>query len=98
VGTGGARDDKAALETIAGAWDSGPSFSETAAVYADGRSESLIGRFMTETGRHPVVPAEIPPNNYRWSAQAFVPGLGRVDETYRWILTYNPFLWFSRSP
>ncbi len=50
------------------AWDSGLSLPETAAVYGDGHSESLIGRFMKETGHHPVIATEVPPTKYRWPA------------------------------
>ena len=62
----GPQDDKAALD--ARAWDSGLSLPETAAAYGDGHSESLIGRFMKETGHHPVIATEVPPTKYRWPA------------------------------
>ncbi len=39
-------DEKAALEILAAAVDSGVTFFDTADVYGNGRSESLIGRFL----------------------------------------------------
>lgn len=41
--------DDTALATLRTAWDSGVTFFDTADVYGDGRSESLIGRFLRET-------------------------------------------------
>lgn len=45
--------DQAALATLRAAYDSGTTFFDTADVYGDGRSETLIGRFLKDTGaRH----------------------------------------------
>jgi aryl-alcohol dehydrogenase-like predicted oxidoreductase len=64
----GPQDDRQALEAIARAWDLGCTFYDTAAVYGDGHSEELVGRFMRETGHRPVVATKVPPKNYRWPA------------------------------
>ena len=44
-------DEDDALGVIAAAVDAGTTFIDTADVYGDGRSERLIGRFLTERGR-----------------------------------------------
>ncbi len=62
----GPQDDKAALD--ARAWDSGLSLLRNGCRVRHGHSESLIGRFIMETGHHPAVATEIPPKNYRWPA------------------------------
>lgn len=41
--------DAIALETLRTAYDAGVTFFDTADVYGDGRSESLIGKFLRET-------------------------------------------------
>lgn len=41
--------DEAALATLRAAYEAGTTFFDTADVYGDGRSESLIGRFLQET-------------------------------------------------
>lgn len=41
--------DEAALATLRAAYEAGTTFFDTADVYGDGRSESLIGRFLKET-------------------------------------------------
>lgn len=64
----GPQDDRTALEAISTAWDLGLNFYDTAAVYGGGHSESLIGRFMKETGHRPVIATKIPPKNLRWPA------------------------------
>src|SRR4051812_26403476 len=43
----GAIDDRAALDILAAAVDAGVNFLDTADVYGGGRSEELIGRFLT---------------------------------------------------
>lgn len=44
-------DDDAALAVLAAAVDSGITFIDTANIYGDGRSESIIGRFIAARGR-----------------------------------------------
>jgi aryl-alcohol dehydrogenase-like predicted oxidoreductase len=64
----GPQDDDQALDAIARAWDLGCTFFDTAAVYGDGHSEELIGRFMKASGHRPVIATKVPPKNYRWPA------------------------------
>jgi aryl-alcohol dehydrogenase-like predicted oxidoreductase len=40
--------DEAALATLRAAWEAGTTFFDTADVYGDGRSETLIGKFLRE--------------------------------------------------
>ncbi len=47
----GAVDDASALAILGAAADAGINFFDTADVYGGGRSESLVGRFLRETGR-----------------------------------------------
>jgi aryl-alcohol dehydrogenase-like predicted oxidoreductase len=47
----GAVDDGAALAILGAAADAGVDFFDTADVYGSGRSETLVGRFLRETGR-----------------------------------------------
>ena len=50
-GDWGTVDDAQALAVLHAAVDAGVTFLDTADVYGDGRSESLIGRFLRERGR-----------------------------------------------
>ena len=49
-GSWGDVSEESALDTLRAARESGTNFFDTADVYGDGRSESLIGRFLQETG------------------------------------------------
>lgn len=49
-GSWGEVTDEAALATLQAAHEAGTNFFDTADVYGDGRSESLIGRFLKESG------------------------------------------------
>lgn len=51
--------DEVALATLRAAWDAGTTLFDTADVYGMGRSESLIGRFMRETGAKPYVATKL---------------------------------------
>src|SRR3712207_894925 len=51
----GSVEEKDALAVLHAAVDSGVSFLDTADVYGDGRSESLIGRFLRERPDAPVL-------------------------------------------
>jgi len=81
----GPQDDKVALGAIARAWDLGCNFFDTAAVYGDGHSEELIGRFMKETGHEPFIATKVPPKNYRWPAGRGTP----IREAFpaEWIIS-----------
>lgn len=69
----GPQDDKDALAAISRAWDLGCTFYDTAAVYGDGHSEELIGRFVKETGHRPAIATKVPPKNYEWPARRGTP-------------------------
>lgn len=81
----GPQDDRLALEGISRAWDEGCTFYDTAAVYGDGHSEELIGRFVKETGHRPVIATKVPPKNYRWPAGQGTP----IREAFprEWIIS-----------
>lgn len=69
----GPQDDRDALDAIRAAWDLGCTFYDTAAVYGDGHSEELIGRFVKETGHRPVIATKVPPKNWQWPARRGTP-------------------------
>ena len=69
----GPQDDAASLKALRRAWDLGCTLFDTAAVYGDGHSEALIGRFMRESGCRPAIATKIPPKNYRWPAAKGTP-------------------------
>src|SRR3954449_4382608 len=50
-------DETEALRTLSAAADSGVTFFDTADVYGDGRSERLVGRFVSERGDDRIVVA-----------------------------------------
>lgn len=49
-GSWGSVPEEEALKTLQAAYESGVTFFDTADVYGDGRSESLIGRFLKDSG------------------------------------------------
>lgn len=65
----GPQDDKTTLETFSRAWDLGCNFFDTAAVYGDGHSEELLGRFIKATRHKPILATKIPPLTYEWPAR-----------------------------
>jgi len=69
----GPQDDGAALAALARAWDLGCNFFDTAAVYGDGHSEELLGRFMRESGHRPLLATKVPPKNHEWPARKGTP-------------------------
>jgi len=69
----GPQDDQVALDAIRKAWDLGCNFCDTAAVYGEGHSEELIGRFVRETGHRPVIATKVPPKNWAWPARRGTP-------------------------
>jgi aryl-alcohol dehydrogenase-like predicted oxidoreductase len=74
-GDWGEMTDAAALETLRTAWEAGSDFFDTADVYGAGRSETLIGRFLKETGAKPFLATKLTrfpepgwPGNFTWDA------------------------------
>jgi aryl-alcohol dehydrogenase-like predicted oxidoreductase len=55
----GALDDKVAFDILAVAADSGVNFFDTADVYGNGRSETLIGRFLKQSRRNVFVATKL---------------------------------------
>lgn len=60
----GTTDDDASREALSKAWDSGITFFDTAYVYGDGHSESLMGEVLA--GKDAVIATKIPPKNHAW--------------------------------
>ena len=70
----GAIDDERAFATLAAASAAGITFFDTADVYGGGRSETLIGRYLAQSGATPVVAtkvgrsADLYPDGYEYAA------------------------------
>jgi aryl-alcohol dehydrogenase-like predicted oxidoreductase len=74
-GDWGEMTDAGALETLQAAWEAGSDFFDTADVYGEGRSESLIGRFIRQTGAKPFLATKLTrfprpgwPGNFAWES------------------------------
>ncbi|MDX9975604.1 MAG: aldo/keto reductase [FCB group bacterium] len=65
-GEWGARDDAAALLALRRAFDLGITFYDTAHVYGEGRSETLIGEAFDGMRDKIVIASKVPPKNYNW--------------------------------
>jgi aryl-alcohol dehydrogenase-like predicted oxidoreductase len=68
----GATDDESA-KALNKAIDLGLNFIDTALVYGDGHSESLVGKVIRERSEKIYVASKIPPKNYQWPAQSGAP-------------------------
>lgn len=62
----GTTSDEESVRALRAAWEAGITFYDTAYVYGDGHSESLIGQTLASTGA--VVATKIPPKNMAWPA------------------------------
>ncbi len=71
-GMWGPRDDKLAVESLNLALDLGVNFFDTAYIYGDGHSETLIGNVLRKRKcrEKAFVATKIPPKDYHWSARA----------------------------
>ena len=65
----GSKDDESML-ALHSAIDHGVNFVDTALVYGDGHSESLIAKLLKSRKEHISVATKIPPKNGRWPARA----------------------------
>lgn len=65
-GEWGGRDDSAALDALYLAYDLGVTFYDTAYVYGDGHSESLIGQAFSDRRDRVVIASKVPPKTFRW--------------------------------
>jgi aryl-alcohol dehydrogenase-like predicted oxidoreductase len=72
----GAREEES-LKALHRAIDRGVNFIDTAIVYGEGRSESLVGRLLRERRETIHVATKIPPKNLLWPARAGV-GVSKV--------------------
>ena len=73
----GATDDES-IKALNKAIDLGLNFIDTALVYGDGHSESLVGKVVRGSSKKIYVASKIPAKNYQWPAQPGVP----VDEAF----------------
>jgi aryl-alcohol dehydrogenase-like predicted oxidoreductase len=73
----GAQDDES-LRALHHAADRGVNFIDTAFVYGDGHSETLVGRFVKERPETIHVATKVPPKNMKWPA---APG-SKLSETF----------------
>jgi aryl-alcohol dehydrogenase-like predicted oxidoreductase len=62
-------DDGESLRALHRAVDLGLNFIDTALVYGDGHSETLVGKFVKERKEGITVASKIPPKNQRWPAR-----------------------------
>ena len=80
----GNQDDAEAQRSLQRAYDLGVTFYDTAYVYGDGHSETLIGQFARNLRDKIVIASKIPPKNMRWPVTAQDP----IEETFPadWII------------
>src|SRR5580765_2482243 len=72
-------DDTESRNSLKFAFDHGVTFFDTALVYGNGHSESLLGELAKKVGRDKVIIAtKIPPLNMQWPARCGVP----LNETF----------------
>ncbi len=98
-GYGGDYDATQVRQAFDATLDSGISFFDTAEVYGFGESESLIGRFMKETGRRPQIATKYFPLPWRFSAksisEALTASLKRLQlEQVELYQVHQPFGFF----
>jgi aryl-alcohol dehydrogenase-like predicted oxidoreductase len=76
-GIGGAMwqgsDDRESIRALHRAVDLGLNFIDTALVYGDGHSESLIGKLLKERNEPLIVASKLPPKNGKWPARPGTP-------------------------
>ncbi|MBF0105061.1 MAG: aldo/keto reductase [Deltaproteobacteria bacterium] len=77
-GMWGPREDREAINSMLCALDQGVNFIDTAAVYGDGHSESLIASAFKEAKKRVFVATKVPPKNFQWPARHDV----SVSETF----------------
>ena len=65
--------DAESMKALHEAADLGVNFFDTALVYGEGRSESLVGRFLKERKGNLIVATKVPPINRIWPARAGMP-------------------------
>ncbi|HEY7118049.1 MAG TPA: aldo/keto reductase [Tepidisphaeraceae bacterium] len=65
-GEWGPKDDAQALASLRHALDRGVTFLDTAAVYGDGHSETLIGQAVAGRRDQVVIASKIPPKTFKW--------------------------------
>jgi aryl-alcohol dehydrogenase-like predicted oxidoreductase len=62
-------DDKESKKTLTKAIEEGINFFDTALVYGNGHSESLVGEIEKESGKKLFIATKIPSKKYEWPAQ-----------------------------
>lgn len=77
----GAEDDES-MSSLRHAIDGGVNFLDTALVYGDGHSESLVGQAVRDSHDTVYVASKVPPANWSW------PASGAADEAYpaKWVI------------
>ncbi|HZU87568.1 MAG TPA: aldo/keto reductase [Anaerolineaceae bacterium] len=80
----GIQDDAGALAALRRAFDLGVNFYDTAAVYGDGHSETLIGQAFHADRDKVIIASKIPPKTYKWPVGPGTP----LAETFprAWII------------
>lgn len=66
-------NDHEALLSLVKALELGVTFIDTAWVYGNGRSEQLIAKAFSQTGKKVFVATKVPPKNHQWPARSGVP-------------------------
>jgi aryl-alcohol dehydrogenase-like predicted oxidoreductase len=76
----GAEDDTS-MKALRRAIDGGVNFLDTALVYGDGHSETLVGHAVRDSGETVYVASKVPPANWSW------PASGEAGEAYpgKWV-------------
>lgn len=66
-------DDRESIRALHRAVDLGLNFIDTALVYGDGHSESIVGKVLKERKEPLIVASKIPPKNRKWPARPGTP-------------------------
>jgi len=74
----GPRDDRAAIDALIHYLELGGNFIDTAWVYGEGHSESLISSALRESGHSAYIATKIPPKNWQWPGRA----ASTLDQTF----------------
>lgn len=77
-GMWGPREDREAIDALVKGLELGINFIDTAFVYGEGHSESLIASALKQSKKKAFIATKVPPKNHRWPGKAATP----IQETF----------------